>query len=1459
MIPHSSRPFGAHRRCARPARARFAALLLLCPLAPALTAQNLSLTYNHNGSLIDSAGPWSPNPSWFNGAASFAWNNTASPPDKAVFGWGFGAQGELVVSVPGTQRVRALTFNALSAGTSYTLSGGALDFVGNGIITMNNPAIVTSTLVGTASIAGTQLLTLGGTGDNAGVSLGLGTNGRLVLSKASSPTVHAINGSITLSNGSRLTLAGTGGDQFSATSRISQGDGATFDLNGRSETLESAGATNTINGGLTVTNNGPGASVLTLTGPNPSLLLRFQDGTGTLAVVRGSFFDVFALPSSHSGGTTVLSQPIVVAGSAPTPFGSGPLMIGPGGSVTFTEYMTVSVGGLGEAFGSGGTGTGTLAVANNFLIPLTIQPTSRDFKGVIANAFTLTIAASPTGAFQVLSGNNTYRGSTTVDGYLTISHPNALGSTLEGTTVNAGGILELYSQTSPASQTYAAEALILQDNATFQAHTGGTLRNPVFPGNIGLSGTPQVRVVGPNSGTLTLSGQLYGSGGLLVDITSGLIFLTGPDASYTGPTTIRSGTLDTRTNVVSQVFLGDGVSITPTARFIVTNRAHMSAPVTVPPVGPPAILEIGTVAAGVLLYNGALDINRATTLRLNFSPNDRATFLGGLHGSGPTLTIDGGGRAVFDSPANDFVGTIIVTGSGTILQAGLTISETIPDTANVQVDAGTLFRLAGPGDGRESINALSGAGQVERHPSVSGSHTLRLGSAGGSGTFSGVLADGNTASGWLLLLEKFGVGTQTLTGTSTFTGGTLVGGGVLEFGVGASLYGGGTVAATITVGDSGTLLFSRSDTFGGHTSSPNATLQVQTGGLVTNGARFNTLRNLALLGGELRASGGANPNFPAWQLKGTVTVGGSSLSHLTALVPTDALQLVQLGDNTAGGVTIFDVADVPAGSGLSVSARLGNGASPGGTPVAAGLTKTGAGTMQFLVAPTFTGPTTVLAGSLVVPGDTFTGTSGIALTPGATAAELYFYDTAANSLPLTASGAGLGTATIRANNFHGPVVALSGPVTLNRPTTFFLDQDNSVRLTFTGKITGSVGLLTIQGRTVLDNATNDFVGDIFVTAGTLLQAGLAQFECLPDTSNVTLGQGSVLLLSGPGGETIRSLRGTGGSVQTSSATARTLTLALPFGTEVFGGDLFDAPNARLALAKTGAGTQVLTGFNNPSTTSIATGGTLQIGQSGGGGVLYGSVANAGTLAFRRTDASQFSGRVSGAGTLLQDGAGATLTVSGLSTSTGLLSIVAGGVTLTGVWPGAFLIAPGARLTLSGGAVGTFGSLTEMLNQGVLEGTGTVLGKVRNQGTINAAGAGQRLAIRGGALTNPAGGIIRATSGAVIDLQGAMPFQNDGLIDQISGTVLLPATVTGSGIFLDSTLVRVKTAIRAGNTVSVTIDGYSGHTYQLQRSLALNSDVFTNLGATQTGSTGTELTFTDATASGSQGFYRVLVD
>lgn len=153
--------------------------------------------------------------------------------------------------------------------------------------------------------------------------------------------------------------------------------------------------------------------------------------------------------------------------------------------------------------------------------------------------------------------------------------------------------------------------------------------------------------------------------------------------------------------------------------------------------------------------------------------------------------------------------------------------------------------------------------------------------------------------------------------------------------------------------------------------------------------------------------------------------------------------------------------------------------------------------------------------------------------------------------------------------------------------------------------------------------------------------------------------------------------------------------------------------------------------------------------------------------------------------------------------------------------------------------------------GLVRGAGILTGRMVNDGTV-AAAAGQTLNVLGTVTNN---GVFRATAGAIIDARTST-FTNNGTIDRMTGQVLLPASFVNNGIVLEPGNVRVKSTTLQGGTATLKVDGYSGHSYQLQRSLGLGTDTFVNLGPAQPGS-GAELTFTD-NLIGERGFYRIVV-
>lgn len=99
--------------------------------------------------------------------------------------------------------------------------------------------------------------------------------------------------------------------------------------------------------------------------------------------------------------------------------------------------------------------------------------------------------------------------------------------------------------------------------------------------------------------------------------------------------------------------------------------------------------------------------------------------------------------------------------------------------------------------------------------------------------------------------------------------------------------------------------------------------------------------------------------------------------------------------------------------------------------------------------------------------------------------------------------------------------------------------------------------------------------------------------------------------------------------------------------------------------QTGPGTTMLTASNTYTGGTTISDGTLQLGNGGISGSITGDIADAGTLAFDRSDAAlTLAGVISGTGAVRQIGSGTT-TLTGNNTYTGATTIIAGTLALGG--------------------------------------------------------------------------------------------------------------------------------------------------------------------------------------------------
>jgi autotransporter-associated beta strand protein len=197
------------------------------------------------------------------------------------------------------------------------------------------------------------------------------------------------------------------------------------------------------------------------------------------------------------------------------------------------------------------------------------------------------------------------------------------------------------------------------------------------------------------------------------------------------------------------------------------------------------------------------------------------------------------------------------------------------------------------------------------------------------------------------------------------------------------------------------------------------------------------------------------------------------------------------------------------------------------------------------------------------------------------------------------------------------------------------------------------------------------------------------------------------------------------------------------------------------------------------------------------------------------------------------------TVSG-----GTLGIIGGSLSTTGV-----TVSGSATLTLATGAITT--GTVQIAAGGFLYGYGTINGALVNQGTVTVDGA---LTLNGNFQNN--GYMMVTGSGSlVVNLPNNGTFVNNGTLDIMdSPQTVLPAGYVNNGTILNSSLVTVQQVAETANSFSVTIQSYTNHTYQLQRSADLGT--WQNVGAAQSGTTGSALVLTDTNATAGSMFYQV---
>jgi autotransporter-associated beta strand protein len=495
---------------------------------------------------------WTPTNTDFNNSANWSPNGALTTTNVAFFSGP--ASNSLSPQLTANSTIYGLNFT--NAATGYTISTA-----NNSVLTLSSAyGFVTNPIVRAPAIWAQNT-----TGTNR-ISTGL------VIAANTSTWFQAKGGTMEVTGN----ISESGGSRQLSLASVTGGTGTSYYTLAGNNTY--SGLTTVTSGTLTLSGDNSGASGgvsisgLAVLNINSAKAL----GTGTLITSSGSKINNTSGSAVINAGNNAVTLATTTTFGTTSSTSANDLDLGTG-AVTASGGLLINFAGNGTTLKMGtlnstranvaGSPTGATLTANNTesgagntlmfdgfklgsaaLNNITVQINGNAnvaFNGIIENSGSfangITINSTATTTF---AGDNTYSGATTISSgaLLKIGSATALGSTLTGTTVSSGGVLDMN------GQAVGNEAISINTGTGGISGSGSLINSSAnsasLSGAMTLLGNTTV-----GEGNITLRGNIGQSGGnrMLTKLGAGLLTLAGTN-TYNGGTTISSGSLQVATS-----------------------------------------------------------------------------------------------------------------------------------------------------------------------------------------------------------------------------------------------------------------------------------------------------------------------------------------------------------------------------------------------------------------------------------------------------------------------------------------------------------------------------------------------------------------------------------------------------------------------------------------------------------------------------------------------------------------------------------------------------------------------------------------------------------------------------------------------------------------------------------------------------------------------------------------------